>query len=208
MSNADPKVITLVVGQLQTNCYLVICPDTGACLVIDPADEPRRILEAVRREGARVEAILLTHAHLDHVWGLPQLREATGAGVMAHQLEAKMVGEYARTFGLREGQLPNLLPDTELEGGETITIGNLSGEIIHTPGHSPGSLTLRVGNALFTGDTLFAQGVGRVDLPGGSLEGLLESIQHLFTLPDQCTVYPGHGPASTIGMEKRDNPYV
>ncbi len=101
-----------------------------------------------------------------------------------------------------------MVPDQQLHGGEEIAVGHLTGTIIHTPGHTPGGVTLRMGNLLFTGDTLFAQGVGRVDLPGGNLQALLDSIKSLFTLPDECAVYPGHGPSSTIGTEKRDNPYV
>jgi len=208
MPDTQPEIITLVVGQLQTNCYLVICPDTHSALAIDPADEAPRIVRAAQRASARIEKILLTHTHLDHVWGLPALREATGATVLAHRLDVEMLEQYARVFGLRPEQLPNLRPDIQLEGGETISVGHLRGTIIHTPGHSPGSIALAMGNALFAGDTLFAQGVGRTDLPGGSLEQLLASIQRLFTLPEETTVYPGHGPATTIGTEKRDNPYV
>lgn len=208
MNNPAPEVSRLVLGTLQTNCYLVVCPETHSALVIDPADSAERILAAAQQKGARIEQILLTHAHMDHIGALPDLRKATGARVLAHRLEPVMLDQYLGLFGLGPDQFPPIAPDLELEGGEKLSAGHLTGLVIHTPGHTPGGISLRVDNDLFTGDTLFAQGVGRVDLPGGSLETLLQSIQRLFTLPDETRVYPGHGPSSTIGVEKRDNPYV
>ena len=208
MSEVSPEVTRLVLGPLQTNCYLLVCPETHAALVIDPADEAEEIVRAAESKSARIEQILLTHMHPDHVDALPTLRETTGARVLAHRLDVEMVKKHGRFYGLRPELLPTLLPDVELKGGEVISIGRVSGTVIHTPGHTPGSISLRVADLLFTGDTLFAQGVGRVDLPGGNLEQLLQSIQHLFTLPEDTTVYPGHGPYSTIGAEKRDNPYI
>lgn len=208
MSNPYPEVVRLVLGPLQTNCYLVICPATHAALVIDPADDPDQILKTVQKKGARVEQILVTHGHSDHLGALPDLRQATGARVLLHRLDAELMQQGGRFYGLQARQLPQLLPDVRLEGGEELSIGQLAGTVIPTPGHTPGGVTLRVADLLFTGDTLFAQGVGRVDLPGGNLDELLESIQRLFDLPEEYTVYPGHGPSSTIGTEKRDNPYV
>ena len=208
MADSAPEITRLVLGPLQTNCYLVRCPDMGVALVIDPADEADRILEEARTRAARVETILLTHAHPDHIAGLPALRAATGARVLLHRLDVQMLRQYGRMYGIQPDQLAAFLPDVELAGGEKIQVGSLAGTIIATPGHTPGGVTLRIGDHLFTGDTLFNLGVGRVDLPGGSLDALLQSIQHLFTLPEDCTVYPGHGPSTTIGHEKRDNPYV
>ena len=208
MNNPAPEVSQLVLGMLQTNCYLVACPETHSALVIDPADSAGRILAAAQQQGVRIEQILLTHAHMDHISALPELRRATNARVLAHRLESSMLEQYLRLFGLGPDEFPPIAPDVELEGGEQLSVGHLSGSVIHTPGHSPGGLSLMVGNVVFTGDTLFAQGVGRVDLPGGNLDILIQSIQQLFTLPDETTIYPGHGPSSTIGVEKRDNPYV
>ncbi len=208
MADSTPVITRMSLGLLQTNCYLVHCTDTRSALVIDPADEPQRIISEAWARRARIEQILLTHAHLDHIMGVETLQKTTGAKLLVHRAEPPMVEAYSRLFGPQAPRPPHLQVDQELEGGEEITIGSLKGTVLHTPGHSPGSITLQVGNALFTGDTLFAQGVGRTDLPGGDLDTLLASIQQLFTLPDECAVYPGHGPASTIGREKRDNPYV
>jgi glyoxylase-like metal-dependent hydrolase (beta-lactamase superfamily II) len=207
MGSTDPVVLKLVLGMLQTNCYLVVCPDTRSALVIDPADSADRILAAAAAKNATIEQVLLTHAHLDHIAGLPALQEATGAKLLVHGLEVERLPEYMDLFGLGGSTAFSLDPDVTLKGGETLTVGNLTGEIINTPGHTAGGVTLKMGDALFTGDTLFAQGIGRVDLPGGDLETLLQSIQSLFVFPDDTKVYPGHGPDSTIGAEKRGNPY-
>ncbi|MHB1159700.1 MAG: MBL fold metallo-hydrolase [Chloroflexota bacterium] len=208
MPNSKPEVTTLVLGPLQTNCYLVVCPTTREALVIDPADSANRILEAARDRNASITRIVLTHTHSDHVGGLPALRQATRAQLLAHRLDAEMIQQHGRFYGLRDQQISQLLPDVRLEGGEEITVGQLTMKVHHTPGHTPGGITLQLDGLLFTGDTLFAQGVGRVDLPGGSLDQLLASIQQLFTLPDESVDSPGHGPTSTIGTEKRDTPYV
>lgn len=210
-------VSRLVLGPLQTNCYLLRCSDTDAALVIDPADDADGILAAAQSKGARIEKILLTHAHLDHMGALLALRRATGAPVLYHRRDAETLFQrmdtetlesFGRFYGVTSEHLPDLLPDVPLEEGDEVSFGQGVGTILHTPGHTPGSVTLKVDNLLFTGDTLFAQGVGRVDFPGGSLEMLLASLQRLFELPDECPIYPGHGPSSTIGREKRDNPYV
>lgn len=208
MAAPEPEITRLQLGLLQTNCYLVVCPETRAALVIDPADSPQRIVSAAERQNARIEQILLTHGHLDHSAGLAGLREATGARVLVHKLELVMLGEYLRVFGLSGSQVLPVVPDLELNGGEQFDICRLRAEVIHTPGHTLGGISVLIGKHLFSGDTLFAQGVGRTDLPGGSWNALRESIQRLFELPDDTVVYPGHGASTTIGEEKRDNPYV
>jgi len=208
MSVPRPEVRRLVLGPLQTNCYLVACPETLDALVIDPADSSDRILREIERQKLRVTRILLTHGHPDHVGAAAALREATGAQLLLHDSDARLLEEHGHFYGIPVGQLRLLEPDSRLKGGEELMVGNMVASVIHTPGHTPGSVTLRLADVLFTGDTLFAQGVGRVDLPGGNLDMLLESLRRLFTLPERLVVYPGHGPSTTIGEEKRDNPYV
>lgn len=208
MPNSNPELNRIVLGPLQTNCYLVVCPDSRSAIVIDPADQAEKILKAARQKTARIEQILLTHMHPDHIAALPDLRKATGAKVLAHRLDVDLLNNSGRFFGIQQDQIPSLLPDVQLDGGETITVGQLSGTIIHTPGHTPGCICLQMGHNLFSGDTLFCQGIGRMDLPGGNPDNMIASIQKLFTLPDETAVYPGHGPSTTIGAEKRDNPYV
>ncbi len=208
MVRPDPLITRLVLGMLQTNCYLIVCQETLSAMVIDPADSVDRIISVAQRRGARIEQILLTHAHLDHIAALPALRAATGARVLAHPREVEMFGTYLRLFGLGPAQFPPLQVDVELRGGEDVAIGQQTGSVIHCPGHSEGGLALSLGNALFTGDTLFAQGVGRVDLPGGNPDHILLSVRRLLEYPDDTIVYPGHGAESTIGIEKTDNPYV
>ncbi len=208
MLNNNPEFDRILLGPLQTNCYLVVCPDSRAAIVIDPADQADKILKAAQKKTAHIEQILLTHMHPDHLGALPALREATGAKVLGHRLDVDLLNSSARFFGIRTEQIPSLIPDILLDGGETITVGHLTGTIIHTPGHTPGSVCLQMGHNLFTGDTLFCQGIGRVDLPGGNLDNIVASIQKLFELPDETAVYPGHGPSTTNGAEKRDNPYV
>ena len=207
MAEASPIVLRLVLGSLQTNCYVVICPETRSALVIDPADDAADILAAVKGEAARVEQILLTHYHRDHVAGLPELKAATGARVLAHGEDAQMVRDSAMFYGLDPKHNSGLLPDHELKDGDEVSIGNLSSTVIHTPGHTPGGITLSVGGLLFTGDTLFNQGMGRVDLPGGNWDRMLASLGRLLALPEERVVYPGHGPSSTIGRERKTNPH-
>ena len=208
MTGPEPRISRLVLGMLQTNCYLVVCPETHSALVIDPADSADRILAAAERQGAKIQQIFLTHAHLDHIAGLPALQKATGAQVLAHPREAEMFETYLGLFGIKPAQFPPLRLGVELLGGEEITIGRHNATVIHTPGHTPGGLSLRLRESVFTGDTLFAQGIGRVDLPGGNAEQIVNSVQALFTLPDEIVAYPGHGDKTTIGDEKTDNPYV
>ncbi len=209
MTNSYPELTRLVLGPLQTNCYLLLCPVTRTALVIDPADQANEILAAARDRGAHIDQILLTHTHPDHLAALPSLRQATGARVLAHRLDVEMLQQHGRFYGLREEQIAQLLPDVQLEGGEELRIGQITATVIPTPGHTPGGITLQVADLLFTGDTLFNQGIGRTDFPGGNLDALLASIQQrLFTLPEEYQVFPGHGPSTTIGAEKRGNPYV
>ncbi|AEF95100.1 beta-lactamase domain protein [Desulfotomaculum nigrificans CO-1-SRB] len=201
---------TLPVGNLEANCYIIGCPETDQAAIVDPGDEARRILAQVAKLGLTVSAIILTHGHYDHIGAVAELKKATGAPVMIHRQDSEMLTKPALNLSAWLGEDIELKPaDRLLEDGDLIKVGNLTLEVLHTPGHTPGGICLKVGGDVFTGDTLFAQSVGRSDFPGGSHTTLINSIkQKLLVLPDDTMIYPGHGPASTIGQEKRLNPYL
>lgn len=199
----------LVVGMLQSNCYLVACEDTKEAIIIDPGGDGPLILERVRELGLTVKYIVNTHGHIDHIAANRPVKEGTGAQLAIHKDDAEWLtadqGAYARMLGVSS---PGPAADLLLEEGDEIAFGKEKLQVIHTPGHSLGGISL-VGDAVvFCGDTLFAMGVGRVDLPGGSWETLMNSIKtRIFTMPDDTAAYTGHGPETTIGREKQFNPW-
>lgn len=201
----------LPVGPLQANCYIVGCEDTRQAAVIDPGGDVDRILGVLENDDLKAVAIIDTHGHFDHVGGNKALKTATGAALMIHELDAPMLKQLTRSaaaWGLKADDSPE--PDRLLKGGETIDVGNIQFKVIHTPGHSPGGICLHVedADALFVGDTLFAGSIGRTDLPGGDFDTIIRSIQtKLFVLPDETKVYNGHMEATTIGRERRYNPF-
>ena len=215
-------VKTLPVGQLQTNCYLVADAETGEAMVVDPGAEGERIYAAAEKlQGTQasvwVKYVVNTHAHFDHVRAnaplLEKLRasQETPPELVAHAeaLPALAQGGNAALFGFRV--VPSPEPERVVGEGDRLTLGAHEFQVMHTPGHSPGSISLYCAaeSVVFGGDVLFRQGVGRYDLPGGSWQQLLDSIQQvLFALPDQTVVYSGHGPATTIGEEKQLNPWL
>jgi len=199
----------LVVGMLQCNCHVVGCEDTKAGIVIDPGGDAPVILDRVEELGLSIKYIVNTHGHIDHIAANRPVKEATGAMIAVHRDDAQWLisdqGGFARTLGVLS---PGPPADILLEEGDEITFGEVSLQVIHTPGHSLGGISLVGDGLVFCGDTLFAMGVGRVDLPGGSWETLMDSIKtRLFTMPDETTVYTGHGPPTTVGHEKRSNPW-
>lgn len=200
----------LVVGPLQVNCYLLGCEKSREALIIDPGGDVPTILEALAKERLTLKKIVNTHGHFDHVGGNRQLVDATGAKLYIHVSDAPFlprVREHAALYGLDIKASPP--PDRVLHGSETLQIGELSLQVIHTPGHTPGGICLYLPGHLFSGDTLFAASVGRTDLPGGDEDALIEAIRKkLFVLPDETVVHPGHGAATTIGRERRGNPYA
>jgi hydroxyacylglutathione hydrolase len=201
---------TFVVGPLQSNSYLVVDERSRQAAVIDPGMESEAVLEAVRRGGLRVESVIITHGHFDHVFSCATFTAETGAPVIMHPNDVPLLlemPETARFFGFKAPTAPK--PDRLVREGDVITVGELSLRVLETPGHTPGGISLSLGDAVFVGDTLFAGSVGRTDLHGGSLDTLLQSIRtRLLTLPDSTVVYPGHGPATSIGVERRDNPFL
>ena len=191
------KIYTLPLGQLETNCYLVADAD-GNAVVIDPAAAPEQILQTARENGLHLQAILLTHGHFDHVGGIKGLVEALHCPVWMHESEST---------------LPEYLTDGKLyytdgyDEGDTVTVGKLTFTVLHTPGHTPGSVCLRCGEALFSGDTLFAGSYGRTDFSGGSGVEMCKSLHRLAEISENLTVYPGHGEMTTLDRERKENPY-
>lgn len=202
---------TIVVSQLEANCYLVVDEATKAAVIIDPGDDPDEIEDAIQNENADLKYILLTHGHFDHSFSAGELQQIFNVDVLMHEADIPLLE------GSRD--LVTLLYDIDryvkprlgrfLTDGDTITFGEMALRVVHTPGHSQGGLCFIDDGIAFTGDTLFAGSIGRSDLPGGSHPELIRSIHDkLLTLPDDTIVYPGHGPTSTIGTERTDNPWL
>ncbi len=197
------KVKVMPVGPIGTNCYILEDEQAQVVAIIDPGDEAERILSVMGEENVTVEYILLTHGHYDHTTAVPALHKAyPQAKIYIHQADANGAG--SRLFPLA-GQVEGLLSYDE---GDTLSLGGLTIEVLHTPGHSKGSVTLKVGDVLFTGDTLFAGDCGRTDLSGGSYEEILASLKRLGELEGNFHVCPGHGGTSTMDQERRGNPYL
>jgi glyoxylase-like metal-dependent hydrolase (beta-lactamase superfamily II) len=203
----------LPVGPLACNCAILVDDATGAAAVVDPGDEPERILAALDRAGATAAALLHTHAHFDHIAASGAVHRATRAPIRLHPEDRflyDMLPEQGRLFGFRFDEPEKTT--APLVDGESIPIGSSAIRVIHTPGHSPGSVCFLTGGeapALFTGDTLFHESIGRTDLWGGSFPRIERSIrERIYSLPEELRVVPGHGDETTIGWEKRRNPFV
>jgi hydroxyacylglutathione hydrolase len=195
-----------IVGPLENNCFIIADENSKECLVIDPGDEPDRILNFINKNNFQLKYIICTHAHFDHVAAVSDIKEETKAKIVLHRddLEIyKSTKDQAAAWGFELESQPE--PDIFVSEGDKLEIGDLSFEIIHTPGHSPGGICLYGEGILITGDTLFAGSVGRTDLYGGDINKLKESFKRLLSLPDDVRVLPGHGPESTIGHERVDN---
>jgi len=200
----------LVVGPLQVNCYIVSDEKTKEAMVIDPGDDGQEILGLVKGKGLTVKYIVNTHAHFDHVGANKLLKDATGAELLIHEADSGLLSttaNHARMFGMTAPSSPKA--DRYVKHGDVLAIGNLSLTVLHTPGHSAGGISLVGDGVVFTGDALFAGSIGRTDLPGGDLMTLITSIKtNLMALPDDTVVFSGHGPQSTIGDERRENPFL
>ena len=204
------KVIQIPNGAFVENCYLVIDEAAGECAVVDPGEGAGLILHKLGEAAVRPVAIWLTHAHVDHVLGVSRIASATGAPVLLHAADRPLydrVPQQAAAFGLRAEALPP--PDGTWAHGDVVRVGNLAFGVRHTPGHSPGSVSLVGEGVVFSGDVLFQGSIGRSDLPGGDFDTLIGSIEReLLVLPDSTIVYSGHGPHTTIGAERRTNPFL
>lgn len=197
------QVKVLQVGPIGTNCYLLEDEKAHVAAVIDPGDEAGRILQVIKDDGVDVKYILLTHGHYDHTTAVPELHQALPqAEIYIHKADANGAG--SRLFPLA-GQIPDLKFYDE---GDALTLGELTIQVLHTPGHSKGSVTLKVGDVLFCGDTLFAGSCGRTDLAGGSYDEIMASLKKLGELPGDYHVCPGHDVTSTLERERRSNPFL
>lgn len=203
---------TIVVGPLGVNCFILGDPAAGEGIIVDPGADAGRIVAAVQRLGMTIRYVINTHGHFDHVGGNRQVLAATGAQLLIHRDDSPFLSraaEVATMYGLATDNSPPA--DRFLEDGMTVDFGGYGMKVLHTPGHTPGGCCfyLEGQGKVITGDTLFAEGVGRTDFPGSSHEALMEGIRtKLMTLPDSTVAYPGHGPSTTIEHEKRYNPYL
>lgn len=206
------QVRQLPLGPIQTNCYLLGCEETLQAAVIDPSWNGRAIVATAETDGWEITHILLTHSHFDHVGGLEEVKTLTGAPIYLHAEAVEMLKNTsmsAALFGLRVSAPPP--PDEFLSDGQELQVGELLIKVLFTPGHAPGHVSFYLPDyrVLFDGDVLFQDGIGRTDLPGGDYSTLMETIQKkILTLPDETKVFSGHGTATTIGQERRNNPFL
>jgi hydroxyacylglutathione hydrolase len=203
------KIHTIVVGNLQTNCYIL---QSGAeAIIVDPGDEPERILRFIKDINTTPTRIVATHTHFDHVLGVDEIRKTMKVPFLIHRDDLPMLqsmqSRVRQFMGFEVPPPPKV--DGYVNDGDSLKVGDETMRVLLTPGHSPGSISLSGDGFVLTGDALFNQSIGRTDLPGGDPEALIRSIRdRLFTLDDETIVYPGHGPETTIGDEKLANPFV
>jgi hydroxyacylglutathione hydrolase len=206
------EIMQLPLGPLQTNCYVLVCEETLATAVIDPSWNGRAIAATLDEQALNLTHILLTHSHFDHVAGLAELKAEKPAPIYIHPEAVEMMRHATMSAAMWNIRFPAPPPPDEmLAEGQILRVGKLAVHVLFTPGHAPGHVSFHLPEhkVLFDGDVLFQQSIGRTDLPGGDMELLLRSIRDkLLTLPDDTRVFPGHGPATTIGDERRRNPFL
>lgn len=205
------NIDVLVVGMVQTNCYIVTNESTKDIIIIDPGDEPEKVIEAVKEKGGNVRGILLTHGHFDHIYGVPDLRKEFHVKVYAgKEEEALLMNPAWNCSSMGRGDI-SIKADEYVKDKDELHLGSFHIQVIYTPGHTKGCVCyyLEEEAALFSGDTLFFESIGRTDLPTGNSHCIIESVKEkLLPLPQQTRVYPGHGASTSIAYEKKNNPYA
>lgn len=204
------KVKKLVVGIFEANCYILWDEKDREAIIVDPGEEGERIIEIIRKDSLKIKSIVNTHTHIDHIGANDFLGEKTGAPLLVHSADVSLLQNAELNLSALSGKERSFsLPARVLEEGDEIRVGNFSLRVLHTPGHTPGSICLYGDNKLFSGDTLFAGGIGRTDLAGGNSKELQKSIKEkILTLPDEVVVYPGHGPSTVVDKERRCNSFI
>lgn len=197
-------------GSMGANCYVFGCEETKKGVLVDPGDEGIRIFRWVTEMGYEITHILLTHGHLDHIGAVDELRERFACPVLIHAADADMLTSARKNLSAYFGPgLSFKAADAFLQDGQILAVGRKSVQVLHTPGHSPGSVCFLTEDGVLSGDTLFSGSIGRTDFPGGSLDDLLRGVEtKLMPLADETKVYPGHGESTTIGHERRENPFL
>ncbi len=201
----------ITVTNMGVNCYIIGCEETRQVAVIDPGGQAEQIMSMIEEGNLTVQYIINTHGHIDHIGGNRKIKESTGAQLLIHESDSQMLVSTAANFSFLMGMKVTSPPaDQFIKEGDRIKIGNtVELEVIHTPGHSPGGVCLKTGNIIFVGDTLFQMSIGRTDFPGGSHQQIIKSIKEkLMCYEDDTICYPGHGPATSIGIERKHNPFL
>lgn len=200
----------VAVGPMGANCYIMGCEKTKIGAIIDPGGEAKRILAKVTELGLKVEYIILTHGHIDHIMALGEIKEATSAKIVIHKSDGPMLTDGRKNLSsFMGGNMAFPAADMNVKEGDSIQLGEVELKVLHTPGHTPGGICIVADGLLVSGDTLFECSVGRSDFPGGSHSTLINSINtKLMMYPDETVVYPGHGPSTTIGYERKNNPFL
>lgn len=205
------EITILTVGMVQTNCYLVKKEGSRECIVIDPGDEAGKIYDYIQKKGWKCSGILLTHGHFDHIMGVAELAARTGAKTYAYEEEKELMMDAGLNGGSMIGVQVAVEPENLLYDRQVIEMAGLTFQVLHTPGHTRGGCCFysEKEKSLFAGDTIFMESIGRTDLPTGNGRQLLDTIREkVLTLPEDVRIYPGHGPETTVGYEKQNNPYV
>ncbi len=204
------KIFKYSVGVMGTNAYIILDGETMEAVLVDPGDEADKLLSALESKGATLSYIILTHAHFDHILALPKIKEKTGASLFVHEDDAPMLADNSLNllsrFSGKEVTFPR--PDRLLRNGDTVKLGSGTLKVIHTPGHTPGSICLSVGDDLISGDTLFRESIGRYDFPGGDYQTIMSSLQKIKTLEIKGKIFPGHGMSTTLEHELSYNTYL